>query len=248
MRFNMNLLRSGNLVTRTVAQISLVAVVAAVSTSAVSTSAFATLDSIAYNVTPQTISSGTLLDSITAQTSSSIGQGFAASLANMNPGDTRTVVIDYFNYGTDSATSLTLSANFASNTLTNDAARGLQLVVSSCTSPWTYTISSFSACSGSLTVIATPMSAFSTAATNIAFTGSPTVAANAHLYLKFAFGLPATSSEMWANGAFVANSGAFPGSPGIANSNPATTITGLNASVTWVVHATAVSASGSNNA
>ena len=246
MRFNMNLLRSGNLVTRTVAQISRGAVVAAVSTSAVSSSAFATLDSIAYNSTAQSISSGNLMDTVTTQTSTG-GAGFSATFAAMNPGDTRTVFVAYANTGTDSATSLTLSANAAS-LLATDAARGLQVSVASCASAWTYTAGSATAatCSGGATTVLTlPLATLTSNTTGQAFSGNPTLAAGTTLYLKFAVGLP-PQNEVWANGVLATN--AAQGNTGITVSgNPASTITGLTASVTWVIHATASLTGGSNN-
>ncbi len=252
MRFNMNLLRSGNLVTRTVAQISLVAVVAAVSTSAVSSSAFATLDSIAYNSTAQSISSGTLLDSITVQTGTAgFGQGFSATLAGMNPGDTRTVVVDYFNYGTDTATSFTLSAGVASaNALTNEAGRGLQVVVTSCQAPWGYAVGTgVPTCTTPIlgtNVIASPLSTLITSNPNgIAFSTATSVAANAHLYLRFSFGLP-NQTEIWVNGA-VQNGQVVPGYGTAPAAIPNGTITGLTANLTWIVHATA-SVVGTSNA
>jgi len=246
MRFNMNLLRSGNLVTRTVAQISLVAVVAAVSTSAVSTSAFATLDSIAYNSTAQAINSGNLMDTVTTQTSTG-GAGFTATFAAMNPGDTRTVFVAYANTGTDSATSLTLSANAAS-LLATDAARGLQVSVTSCTQAWGYTAGNATAatCGGStLPVLTLPLATLTSNTTGQAFSGNPTLAAGSTLYLKFAIGLP-PQNEVWSNGVLATN--ALQGNTGITVSgNPASTITGLSASVTWVIHATASLTGGSNN-
>jgi len=246
MKFNMNLLRSGNLVARTVAQLSVVAVVAAVSTSAVSSSAFATLDSIAYNSTPQAINSGNLMDTVTTQTSTG-GAGFTATFAAMNPGDTRTVFVAYANTGTDAATSLTLSANAAS-LLATDATRGLLVNVTSCTQAWVYTAGSATAatCGGTTTPVLTlPLATLISNTTGQAFSGNPTLAAGATLYLKFSVGLP-QQNEVWANGVLATN--AAQGSTGITVSgNPATTITGLSASVTWVIHATASLTGGSNN-
>ncbi len=246
MKFNLNLLKSSNLVTRTIAQLSVVAVVAGVSTSAVSSSAFATLDSIAYNTTPQTISSGTLVDTVTTQTSTG-GAGFTASFTAMNPGDTRTVFVAYANTGTDAATGLTLSANAAS-LLATDATRGLLVSVTSCTQAWVYTAGSATAatCGGTTAAVLTlPLATLISNTTGQAFSGNPTLAAGATLYLKFAVGLP-TQTEVWANGTLAAN-GAL-GSTGITVSgNPASTITGLTASVTWVIHATADLTGGSNN-
>ena len=246
MRFNFNLLKSGNLLTRSVAQLSVVAVVAAVSTSAVSSSAFATLDSIAYNVTPQTINSGSLVDTLTTQTSTG-GAGFTASFTAMNPGDTRTVFVAYANTGTDAATSLTLSANAAS-LLATDAARGLQVSVTSCTQAWGYTAGNATAatCGGTTTPVLTlPLATLISNTTGQAFSGNPTLAAGATLFLKFAVGLP-PQNEVWANGTLASN-GAL-GSTGITvSNNPGSTITGLAASVTWVIHATASLTGGSNN-
>ncbi len=249
MRLSFGLLKSGNLFARTIAQVVIVAVAGTVSVSAVSTSAFATLTSIAYNATPQAISSGTLLDTVTAQASTG-GVGFAATFSNMNPGDTRTVVVAYANNGTDSATSLTLSAAVAaSNTLSSDAARGLQVSVATCAVPWVYTagLATPPTCNGvaGTTVLTLPMATLVSNTTGQAFSGSPTIAAGATLYLRFSVGLP-TQSEVWANGVLATN-GAV-GTTGITVAgNPASSITGLTAAVTWVIHATASQVGGSNN-
>ena len=85
---------------------SILVVAALIGTGAVTQGASATLDSISYNSTPQSISSGTLkFDTPTAVTGSS---GFTATFANMNPGDTRTVGIEYTNSGTNSGIGLAL--------------------------------------------------------------------------------------------------------------------------------------------
>ena len=250
MKLTFGLLKSGNLVMRTIAQFIVVAIAGTVSFSAVTTTAFATLNSISYNVTPQAISSGTLLDTITAQTSGGGGVGFAANFSNMNPGDTRTVVVAYANNGTDSATSLTLSAAVAvSNALSSDAARGLQVSVATCAVPWVYTAGSAtpSTCSGGAgtTVLTLPMATLVSNTTGQAFSGSPTIAAGATLYLRFSVGLP-TQSEVWANGVLATNGAVGTTGITVAN-NPASSITGLSAAVTWVIHATASQVGGSNN-
>jgi len=249
MRLSFGLLKSGNLVARTIAQVVIVAVAGTVSVSAVSPSAFATLTSIAYNATPQAISSGTLLDTVTAQASTG-GVGFAANFSNMNPGDTRTVVVAYANNGTDSATSLTLSAAVAvSNALSSDAARGLQVSVATCAVPWVYTagLATPPTCStgAGTTVLTLPMATLVSNTTGQAFSGSPTIAAGATLYLRFSVGLP-TQSEVWANGVLATNGAVGTTGITVAN-NPASSITGLSAAVTWVIHATASQVGGSNN-
>ena len=250
MRFNFNLLKSGNLLTRSVAQLSVVAVVAAVSTSAVSSSAFATLDSIAYNATQQSISSATLIDSITVVAGSS---GFSAVFSGMNPGDTRTVVVAYSNTGTDSATSLTLSANAGAspNALSTDAVRGLQVSVLSCLTAWTGyaagTPGAAGTCGSQATVINTSLNALVSTPSNagVAFTGGPTVAAGGTLYLKFVVSLPA-QNEVWANGS-LAPTTLIPNTGLTYASNPSATITALTAAVTWVIHATAVVTGATNS-
>ena len=229
-----NGLLQGKISSSVLLKTSILVVAALIGTGAVTEGASATLDAVAYNATPQTISSGTLkFDTPTAVSGST---GFSATFANMNPGDTRTVGIEYTNSGTIGGVGLALSAGVAaSNNLSSDASRGLQVVVSSCTVAWTYPAGT---CSGTATtVIATSLNALVNASANgIAFTGITSLAgAGTILHLQFAVGLPnATNNEVWINGS-VQNGQVIPGY-GTAGATPAGgTITGLSASVTWVL-------------
>ena len=227
-----NGLLQGKISSSVLLKTSILVVAALIGTGAVTEGASATLDAVAYNATPQTISSGTLkFDTPTAVSGST---GFSATFANMNPGDTRTVGIEYTNSGTSGGFGMALSAGVAaSNNLSSDASRGLQVVVSACSVAWSYPAGS---CGGTTTVVvATSLSALVAASANgVALTGITTLASAAVLHLQFAVGLPnATNNEVWVNGAAPTGQ-SIPGY-GTATAISGGTITGLSASVTWVL-------------
>ena len=84
-------------------------------------------------------------------------------------------------------------------------------------------------------MVATSLSALVAASANgVAFTGITTLASAAVLHLQFAVGLPnATNNEVWVNGAAPTGQ-SIPGY-GTATAISGGTITGLSASVTWVL-------------
>ncbi len=200
MKMGMNLLKSTNLVTRTMAQLTVVAVSATLSTSAVSSSALATISATSFNTPDQSISTRSLiLDAPVAN-----GAGFDTVTA-MSPGTPVLRYVNYRNSGSDSGTSLTLQvvANPAT-TLSTDGTNGLHITVDRCSVAWT---SSTGACGGTTTTILSSTSLTTLAsATSLATgggnsaTGITSLASGEYFYVRYTISLPSGNSEEAQNG------------------------------------------------
>ena len=192
----MNLLKSTNLVTRTMAQITVVAVSATISTTAVSSSALATITATSFNTPDQSISTRSLI--LDAPVNN--GAGFDTITA-MSPGTPVLRYVNYKNSGSDSGTALTLQvvANPSNTTLSTDATNGLHITVDRCTVAWT---SSNNSCGGSTTTILseTALSVLASA-TSLAHSGSNTatgitsLASGEYFYVRYTISLPSNSEE-----------------------------------------------------
>ncbi len=200
MKLGMNLLKSTNLVTRTMAQITVVAVSATLSTSAISSSALATISATSFNSPDQSITTRSLiLDAPVAN-----GAGFDTITA-MSPGTPVLRYVNYRNSGSDSGTSLTLQvvAN-PSTTLSTDATNGLHITVDRCSVAWTVI---GGACGGTPTSIlsSTALSVLASA-TSLANGGSNTatgitsLASGEYFYVRYTISLPSGNSEEAQNG------------------------------------------------
>ncbi len=200
MKTGMNLLKSTNLVTRTMAQITVVAVSATLSTSAISSSALATISATSFNSPDQSITTRSLiLDAPVAN-----GAGFDTITA-MSPGTPVLRYVNYRNSGSDSGTSLTLQvvAN-PSTTLSTDATNGLHITVDRCSVAWTVI---GGACGGTPTSIlsSTALSVLASA-TSLANGGSNTatgitsLASGEYFYVRYTISLPSGNSEEAQNG------------------------------------------------
>lgn len=195
MKLGMNLLKSTNLVTRTMAQITVVAVSATLSTSAISSSALATISATSFNSPDQSITTRSLiLDAPVAN-----GAGFDTITA-MSPGTPVLRYVNYRNSGSDSGTSLTLQVVANSpTTLSTDATNGLHITVDRCPVAWN---SSNNSCGGSITTILseTALSVLASA-TSLAHSGSNTatgitsLASGEYFYVRYTISLPSNSEE-----------------------------------------------------
>ncbi|TRZ87032.1 MAG: hypothetical protein D4R83_03290 [Streptomycetaceae bacterium] len=201
MKTAMNLLKSTNLVTRTMAQITVVAVSATLSTSAISSSALATISATSFNSPDQSITTRSLiLDAPIAN-----GAGFDTVTA-MSPGTPIVRFVNYKNSGSDSGTSLTLQviANPAT-TLSTDGTNGIHITVDRCSVAWTFSTGVCS--SGITTTILSSTSLLSlqsavslaTGGGNTA-TGITSLASGEWFYVKYTISLPSGNNEEAQNG------------------------------------------------
>ena len=202
MKIGMNLLKSTNLVTRTMAQITVVAVSATLSTSAISSSALATISATSFNSPDQSITTRSLiLDAPIAN-----GAGFDTITA-MSPGTPIVRFVNYKNSGSDTGTSLTLQviANPAT-TLSTDGTNGMQIAVDRCSVAWTFSTGVCS--SGITTTILSSTSllalqsdvSLATGGGNTA-TGITSLASGEWFYVKYTISLPSGNNEEAQNGA-----------------------------------------------
>ena len=184
---------------------SAVALAALVGVSVVSLSTNAGLDAIAFNTTPQVINSGTVSIALTNGDGNTNSAGFSQTFDKMLPGDARTVYVKLTN-GTTDVKDLELSlaeSPTADTRLTRDAAQGLKVTVTSCSTAWNAGV-----CSGTSTVRLTSvaMSSINTSSTGVASSLiSGAISANAVQNLKFDIALP-DIAEITTNGATPANS------------------------------------------
>ena len=187
------------------------------------TSVSALLQAQAANTTAQAITSGTL-----KIVQANNGVGFGSTIADLAPGDVVNRYVDYTNSGSLASKSLRLKVTDSSATaLTTDATRGLQLVVTDCSTAWN---PSAGTCSGTPTVLLTsPMSSMGSDKdfANIT-TLAPTTGA---LHLQFKLTLPGSeNNETTINGAL-----------------PSGSIQGLQAALTWTLSETQRDATTTNS-
>jgi hypothetical protein len=168
---------------------------------------FAGLNAVADNTSAQTVSSGTLKLTMTAN-----GNGFTQSVTNMAPGDVVNRYVALTNGGTLDANGLTLGvADATSSKLTTDATNGLHVTVTSCTVAWSATAGT---CGGTTTVLlsSTAMSSLISSPGTLV---SGAIPAGTVENLQISTALP-NQTETTTNGTL-----------------PGSTIQGLSASLTW---------------
>lgn len=171
-------------------------------------SVFAGLNAVANNATPQTVSSGTL-----SLTMSANGNGFTQSISNLAPGDVVNRYVTLTNAGNLDANGLSLSvADSVGSKLTTDATNGLHVTVTKCAGG-TWTVSS-GACSGTQSVLLNN-AALSALTSTPGSLISGSITAGTTVPLQVAVTLP-NQSETTTNGTL-----------------PSGTIQGLSASLTW---------------
>lgn len=193
----------------------------------VSTSVFATLTAQAFNTSPTAVTAGRL-----SLIQADNGSGFTTAITKMAPGDTINRYVQYTNDGNLDGQSLRLSlADSAPSSLTNDGTVGLSVTVSQCSVAWN---ASTGACSGTTTNLGTS-TALALKTTPMALPVVPTtpaganIAAGQQIHLKFALALPA-GSEVTTNGV-----------------EPAGTVQGKSASLTWTLTETLRDATTTNS-
>ncbi len=184
---------------------------------------WATLSATAANVTPETISSGTLKLTLAAN-----GAGFDQAVANLAPGDTVNRYVDLTSGGSLDAQALTVQvAATGSGALVTDGAttKALRVTVKQCPGTWN---TSTGACGGGTATTllpATALSGLSSAQSLIA--GAVTAGSVSHLQVSVH--LP-DQAETTVNGAL-----------------PASTIQGLTANLTYTFAETQRSATTTNS-
>jgi hypothetical protein len=193
----------------------------------VSTSVFATLTAQAFNTTPTAVTAGKL-SIIQADN----GNGFTTAITKMAPGDTVNRYVQYTNDGNLDGQNLRLSlADSAASSLTNDGTVGLSVAVSQCSVAWN---ASTGACGGTTTSLGTS-TALALKTTPLGLPVVPTTPAGANIiagqqiHLKFSITLPA-GSEVTINGI-----------------EPAGTVQGKSASLTWTLTETLRDATTTNS-
>lgn len=193
----------------------------------VSTSVFATLTAQAFNTSPTAVTAGRL-----SLIQADNGSGFTTAITKMAPGDTINRYVQYTNDGNLDGQSLRLSlADSAPSSLTTDGTVGLSVTVSQCSVAWN---ASTGACSGTTTNLGTS-TALALKTTPMALPVVPTtpaganIAAGQQIHLKFAIALPA-GSEVTTNGV-----------------EPAGTVQGKSASLTWTLTETLRDATTTNS-
>jgi spore coat-associated protein N len=193
----------------------------------VSTSVFATLTAQAFNTSPTAVTAGRL-----SLIQADNGSGFTTAITKMAPGDTINRYVQYTNDGNLDGQNLRLSlADSAPSSLTNDGTVGLSVTVSQCSVAWN---ASTGGCSGTTTNLGTS-TALALKTTPMALAVVPTTPAGANIvagqqiHLKFAIALPA-GSEVTTNGV-----------------EPAGTVQGKSASLTWTLTETLRDATTTNS-
>ena len=181
----------------------------------VSTSVFATLTAQAFNTTPTAVTAGRL-----SLIQADNGDGFTTAITKMAPGDTINRYVKYTNDGNLDGQNLRLSlADAAPSSLTNDGVVGLSVTLSQCSVAWT---ASTGACGGTTTNLGSS-TALALKTSPLTLPVVPTTPSGANilagqeLHLKFAISLPA-GSEVTVNGV-----------------EPAGTVQGKSASLTWTL-------------
>lgn len=176
----------------------------------VSSNVFAALTATATNTSGGSVTTGTLKLEYLAAGSS---LAFSSPISALGPGDTVNRYIDLSVTGNLDGESATVQISTSdSNTLVNDAVKGLQISITACSVAWTQT--GAGTCSGTATTVLTSTSVVSlkTSATNIVLPSTLAAGVNR---LRLTTNLPA-GSENTVNGVL-----------------PVGTVQGLTASLTW---------------
>lgn len=176
----------------------------------VSSNVFAALTATATNTSGGSVTTGTLKLEYLAAGSS---LAFSSPISALGPGDTVNRYIDLSVTGNLDGESATVQISTSdSNTLVNDAVKGLQISITACSVAWTQT--GAGTCSGTATSVLTSTSVLSlkASATNILLPSTLAAGVNR---LRLTTNLPA-SSENTVNGVL-----------------PVGTVQGLTASLTW---------------
>jgi len=166
----------------------------------VGSSVFASLTATANNVTPQSISSGSLALTLASDAGSA---GFTSSISSMIPGDTQYRFVTY-TQAAGNATALTPTLQItdaASTALTADSVRGLALTVQNCSVAWAYAlgVSAAPTCGGTTTAVLGPI-ALANLKTANPLTNFNLTAAGVNR-LVYAISMPSGVNETNSNGA-----------------------------------------------
>lgn len=226
--------------------LSVVALVAAtlIGLTAVSGGAFASLDAVSNNASALSVTNGTLtLDAPLFPGAGGVGSGagFTTPIIGLVPGDVLHRFATYKNSGTLSGGTLSMwITDSGSSLLSSDATVGLKVSVSKCATAWAWTGNATATCTGGATswLSSTAISTIKSEANKIGFTGSPTLAVNETVYLKFDIQLP-DRVERRANG----------GTPTAIDGVTALTggtVQGLTAGITWTLFEAQRAASDTN--
>lgn len=210
----------------------------------VSTGVFAGLDAVSQNTPALSVTNGTLkLDAPlypgTGGTGS--GSGFSTSITGLVPGDVIHRFVTYKNSGTLAGGTLSLwITDSGSSLLTSDATVGLKVTISKCATAWAWTGNATATCSGGATswLASTALSAIKSETNKTGFIGSPSLAADETVFLKFDIQLP-DRTERRTNG----------GTPTAADGVTALTggtIQGLTAAITWTLYEAQLAATDTN--
>lgn len=157
-----------------------------------SSSVFALLSATAFNTTPITAASETLM---LTQTSAGVSGGIESNISGMAPGDVVYRYLDLTNSGTMSGASLTLKVTDSlASTLSTNSTSGLQVTLQQCSVAWTQASATCSGTSSSV-LSSTPLNTLSTA-TPISVTS---LSASAVSRLRITISLP-VSTEITTNG------------------------------------------------
>jgi hypothetical protein len=158
----------------------------------VSSSVYATLTATAFNTSPITAVSETL---ILTQGSAGASGGIESNISAMAPGDIVYRFLDLTNSGTMAGTSLTLQViDGLASSLSTNATNGLQITLHECSVAWTQ---AGATCSGSTTSVLSSTSLNSLAtATSISVSS---LSASSVSRLRISIALP-VSSEVTTNG------------------------------------------------
>jgi len=165
----------------------------------VGSSVFASLTATANNVTPQSISSGSLALTLASDAGSA---GFTSSISSMIPGDTQYRFVTY-TQAAGNATALTPTLQItdaASTALTADSIRGLALTVSSCSGTWVPVLNGAPTCTGGSITSVLPSTALANLKTANPLTNFNLTAAGVNR-LVYAISMPSGVNETNSNGA-----------------------------------------------
>lgn len=176
----------------------------------VSSNVFAALTATATNTSGGSVTTGTLKLEYLAAGSS---VAFSSPISALGPGDTVNRYIDLSVTGNLDGESATVQISTSdSNTLVNDAVKGLQISITACSVAWTQV--GAGTCSGTSTTVLTSTSVVTLKASATSIVLPSTLAAGVNR-LRLTTNLP-TTSENTVNGVL-----------------PVGTVQGLTASLTW---------------
>jgi len=227
-----------------IAKGSLLLLAGAVGTIAITEGASATLDAIAANSAPHSITNGTLiLDAPLYPGSAGLGKsaGFNTAIDNVVPGDVIHRFVKYTNSGTLDGGELSLWIHDSvGSVMTTNATHGLQVSVTSCDQAWEWAGDAPAKCGGSSSLLASDLSLSKiNDEVNKTTFAKTSLAAGASTYLKFDIALPDRYERR-------ANAGTPTNRDGSSLADPSVTMQGLNAQITWTIYTAARAATDTN--